>query len=320
MDIAQILEPIRQELALVEARLRQPARPEHAAVTQAVERLLSGGGKRIRPALALLAGRLYSADPDKVITLAAAVEMLHTATLVHDDLIDGARLRRGVPTINAEWTPIMTVLTGDYLFARAAYLAAQTDNVRVMSIFAQTLMTICAGELDQQLSKASRSRQDYDDRIYAKTAALLEAATRSAGVLAGAPEEHIQALSDYGRCVGLAFQIVDDVLDLVGDETTLGKPVGHDLAHGLVTLPTLLYLERPAPDDAVEAVLSGTARDPQAVARAVAAIQRSGAIEAALAEARDLVQRSQATLASLPDGPARASLHALAEFVIRRSV
>lgn len=318
MDITRILEPIRDDLALVEIKLRQPMPQEHPVLTAAVEHLLSSGGKRIRPALALLAARFYPTHPEKITALAAAVEMLHTATLVHDDLIDKALFRRGVPTLNSEWTPSMTVLTGDYLFARAAYLASQTDHIGVMHIFSQTLMTICTGELKQQFEKTSLDAQNYYERIYAKTAALLKAATEGAGVLAGAPQEHVQALSDYGHFVGMAFQIIDDVLDFTSDEATLGKPVGSDLAQGLVTLPTLYYLKRHPSANTVSAVLDGTACEPHAIAHAVEAIRQSGAIDQALAEAQAFIARSQEALTPLPDGAARDSLAALAEFVVRR--
>jgi geranylgeranyl pyrophosphate synthase len=319
LNITQILEPIQDQLALVEDKMRQPLPHEYKVMTVVIEQLLASGGKRIRPALALLACRLYPVDPAKSITLAASVEMLHTATLVHDDLIDNALFRRNMPTLNATWTSGMTVLAGDYLFARAAYLAALTDNVRVMNIFSRTLMTICTGELRQQIAKSAQSREEYYERIYAKTAALLMAATEAAGVLAEIPEEHIQALSDYGHYVGMAFQIVDDILDFVSDEATLGKPVGSDLAQGLITLPTLCYLEHHPECNHVKQVLEGT-HNPDTVKQAVQAIKQSGAIDAAMAEARAFVQRSHTALESLPNVAAIQSLHDLADYVVQRKL
>ncbi len=322
MNLVQIFEPIQQELALVEARLHQPPPREYHVLTTAIEHLLSSGGKRIRPALVLLVCKLYNECTAKSIALAAAVEMLHTATLVHDDLIDGALFRRGIPTINAAWSPGMTVLTGDYMFARAADLAAETANTRLIHLFSQTLMTICAGELKQQFDKAdsNHNRQGYYERIHAKTAALLVCATAGAGILAGAPEEQLDALNDYGYNLGMAFQIVDDVLDISGDEALLGKPVGSDLLQGLATLPVLWYLENHPADNAVSAALTGGARDPQTIARAVQAIRQSGAVEAALAEARTFAQRSRQALEKLPAGIPRQSLHALAEYVVQRKL
>jgi geranylgeranyl pyrophosphate synthase len=239
---------IKDDLQRVETRLHDvPLRfdVDLRLVTEAIGHLLDAGGKRIRPALTLLTGRLYPCEADKIISMAAAVEMLHTATLVHDDVVDGSLLRRGSPTLNAHWSPGATILTGDYLFARAADLAAQTDNVRVMQIFARTLMTIASGELRQLFGDATRrqTREDYFKRIYAKTASMFELATEAAGVLIGAAEDENLALRQYGHDLGIAFQIMDDVLDFIGDESPLGKPVASDLRQGIVTLPVIDYLE-----------------------------------------------------------------------------
>ena len=185
---------------------------------------------------------------EKVAALAAAVETLHTATLVHDDLIDNALLRRGNPTLNAMWTSAATVLTGDYLFARAAAFAAETESVRVISIFAQTLMTICSGELNQIFGSdggqpTATAREYYYQRIYSKTASLFAASAEAGALLGEAPQTEAQALRDYGHNLGMAFQIVDDVLDFAGSEGDLGKPIGSDLRQGIITLPTIHFLE-----------------------------------------------------------------------------
>jgi geranylgeranyl pyrophosphate synthase len=232
---AGIFDSIKDVLSRVEARLREKPRLEYDVLSIAIEHLLSSGGKRIRPALVIFSSRLYSpAVTPEAVSLAAAVEMLHTASLVHDDLIDGSLLRRGIPTLNAEWTPGATILTGDYIFAHAADLAAQAGSLRVMRLFAETLMIICSGELKQQFSDLDTRarREDYFARIYAKTASLISLSTEAAGVLAGASEEQVTALREYGYNLGMAFQVVDDVLDFVGDESRLGKPVGIDLRQG----------------------------------------------------------------------------------------
>ena len=195
MNTIPLFEPLEAELEQVERKLREPAHPEYPQLTAVLSSLLDSGGKRLRPALALLAGRFYSTDMDKLVPLAASVEMLHTATLVHDDLIDGALMRRGQTTVNAQWSTGATVLTGDYLFARAAAFAAETGDVRVMAIFANTLMTICSGELRQIFDRhnvphlvTEQAWEDaldqYDRRIHAKTASLFAAATESASVAA----------------------------------------------------------------------------------------------------------------------------------------
>jgi geranylgeranyl pyrophosphate synthase len=318
---SEIFDSIRDDLARVEVKLREYPRLEYEVLTAATEHLLSSGGKRIRPALAILSSRLYSSEvTEQVISLAAAVEMLHTASLVHDDLIDGALLRRGIPTLNAAWTPGATILTGDYLFARAADLAAQAGDLRVMRIFADTLMTICAGELKQQFSdlEMRAKREDYYARIYAKTASLISLATEAAGVLARAPEEQVSALREYGHNLGLAFQIVDDVLDFIGDEERMGKPVGSDLRQGLVTLPTLCYLEQHPGDELMLRILRHERSGDQDIQQAVNTIRASGAIETALDEARGFARRSVSALAQLPDGLPRQSMQGLTDFVVQR--
>ncbi len=208
-------------------------------------------------------------------------------------------LRRGNPTLNASWSPGTTVLAGDYFFARAAALAAEASHVRVMTIFANTLMAICSGELRQifdrrdvpsidgkQAWKAALGR--YDQRIEAKTASLFAAATEAAAVLSGAPEPEIAALRDYGRLLGMGFQIVDDVLDFQGDPTELGKPVAGDLREGIVTLPALYYLRDHPEDSRVAMVVRGTDANERLVGDVVAAIQESGAISQALDRAGDV--------------------------------
>ena len=317
----EIFESIRDDLARVEQKLREKPKLEYEVLSVAIEHLLASGGKRIRPALAILASRLYSAaiEPE-AIALAAAVEMLHTASLVHDDLIDGSLLRRGTPTLNAEWTPGATILTGDYLFARAADLAAQAGNLRVMRLFADTLMVICTGELKQQFSdlQTRARRDDYYARIYAKTASLLTLATEAAGMLRNAPQEQVAALREYGYNLGMAFQVVDDVLDFVGDQTHLGKPVASDLRQGLITLPTLCYLEQHPGDPLIVRLLQNGRGSDEDIRQAVSAIRDSGAIDCALAEARDFTRRSLQALERLPAGPPRQAMNDLTDFVVQR--
>jgi geranylgeranyl pyrophosphate synthase len=323
-----LFEPLAAELERVERKMREPAHPEYPQLTAVLSSLLDSGGKRLRPALALLAGRFYPTDTEKVVSLAASVEMLHTATLVHDDLIDGALLRRGKSTVNARWSAGATVLTGDYLFARAAAFAAETGNVRVMSIFANTLMTICSGELRQIFDRhhvpqivtdqAWEEALDlYDKRIHAKTASLFAAATEAASVLGSAPEAEQDALRAYGQLLGTGFQIVDDVLDFQGDQKVLGKPVASDLREGIVTLPVLYFL-REHPDDERVAAVVRDGGDEELVREVVAAIREAGAVDQALDRARCFVAQSQVALSSLPEGKTRDALHALADYTISR--
>lgn len=321
MKTIALFDPIREDLERVKRKMRQAAQTEHERLTEALQHLLSSEGKYIRPALVILASRFHPADEDKVLALAAAVELLHTATLVHDDLIDGSLLRRGLPTLNATWNPGATILTGDYLFSRAASLAAETQNVRVVVIFSQTLTLICGGELRQLFSGQSRppTMDDYYRRISSKTAALFATSTEAGAVLSGAPEDQVQALRDYGHNLGMAFQIIDDVLDFAGDEEQMGKPVASDLRQGIVTLPALYFLSGGNNSGVVVQVLNGTRRDEPAVRAAVDAIRASGALEAAIAEARRFSRRGQEALKVLPDNPHRQILFELADFVVERN-
>lgn len=321
MITVSVFDPIREGLTWVEAKLQEAGPNEGRALRLARERLLNSGGKRLRPALVMLSGGMLGADVEPTVALAAAVEMLHTATLVHDDLIDGASLRRGTPTLNAKWSTVAAVLAGDYLFARAAALAAETGSVRLMSEFASTLMTMVSGELHQQLKDAGRpNRDDYFERIYAKTASLFELATGAAALISDADQATVAEMARFGREVGTAFQIVDDVLDIAGDPDRVGKPLGSDLRQGLATLPTLYYLER-YPDDAdVTSLLNGHAGDAERVSRAVAAIRNSGAINDALAEAGTFIERAREILQGMPDVQERHALAALADYFMQREL
>jgi len=321
MALLPFLEPIHEELGLVEAKLRAVSDNAYPPLAVAIHTLLDSGGKRLRPALAILSAKFHPPpNPDAVIAVAAAVEMLHMATLVHDDLIDGALMRRGRPTLNACWDQGSTVLAGDYMFAQAAALAAETGNPRVISLFARTLMTICDGELRQLFDQLDweQPKEEYYRRIFSKTASLFTASTESGAVLSGAPETEVQALRDYGRYVGIAFQIVDDILDFVGDASVMGKPTGSDLRQGTLTLPVFYFLQR-YPDQAqrMRALLEGP--DIQdGVAQVVQMIRHSSAIEAAREEARDFISRAKSVLRNLPAVPTRQALYELADFVIER--
>lgn len=318
--ITRIRALLREQLGEVEARLLNLPDLQPDTLREAVVMIVGSGGKRIRPMMVLLAaGMLGRADRNKAIDLASAVEMLQTATLVHDDLIDGSLVRRGAATLNAVWTPAATVLTGDYLFAYASNLASRVDNVRVMSIFSETLGTIVGGELRQMFGEwgLRATRDDYFRRIYAKTASLYVLATTTAGVISNSSEAEINALLDYGRDFGIAFQIVDDVLDFTGEQATVGKPVGSDLRRGMITLPTIAYAERHADDPLLACAMRGECTSKQ-YDQLVANIRASDAIDAALAEARSITENAKRALGVFPDGEHRALLTQLADYNVGR--
>ncbi len=317
LPIGEILAPVREGLAAVEARLREVVAGQHAALTVATERLLAAGGKRIRPGIVLLVAGIFSADPARAIALAAGVEMLHTATLVHDDLIDGSPLRRGIPTLNADWPPAATVLTGDYLFARAAGLVAQTEDSHIQYLFARTLMTIVNGEIGQQFSCHSQvGRAAYYERIFAKTGALFVLSAEAAAWLGQADEAGLEALRAFGREVGMAYQVVDDILDFTPEQT--GKPGGYDLRQGLVTLPAICYGEAHPDDPRLADLLRGNGTPVEDIAGLVATVRASGALDAAAREARHLAARGRQALERLPGSAYVDALAALCDYIVDR--
>jgi geranylgeranyl pyrophosphate synthase len=316
LSINHILAPIQDELQQVEARLREAVRIEYAPLANVFEMLIGSGGKRIRPALSILATKFHPTNPDYVFTLAISTELVHAATLIHDDLIDKSAVRRGSPTINSRWSGTATVLAGDFLLARAADIAASIENFRVMRIFARTLMTICEGEIRQDFARAQwpPNRGEYYRHIESKTASLFIAATEGGAILSDAPEAEIAALRSYGRNLGMAFQMVDDILDFTANENELGKPVGSDLRQGTFTLPVFYYLEQDARAKTIGDFMSAD------LDQLIDAIRHSSAIAAAKAEAQRAAQIARDALAIFPDNVYRRALFDLVNYVIERTL
>ena len=311
---------VRPQMMVVEAKLRHLPDIQPPALREAVQHIVASGGKRIRPVISLLiAGMMGQNDNPRAVDLASAVEMLHTATLVHDDLIDGSLVRRGAATLNAAWTPAATVLTGDYLFSVAAGLASRTNSVRVMSIFSDTLGVIVGGELQQQFTDFAlrATRDDYYRRIYNKTASMFVLAGTATGVICGASDAQYTALNDYGRDLGVAFQVMDDVLDFAGEQASVGKPVGSDLRRGLITLPVICYIEKHG-SAGLECALKGEC-DPQTYDRIIAQIRESDAIDYALNEAEGIAQNARQALMLFPDNTYRAALLDLVDYTLQRN-
>nr|WP_290667214.1 polyprenyl synthetase family protein [Ardenticatena sp.] len=317
-----IFTPIEPDLRAVLEKMRSAANIQLELLDEALAHVVASGGKLVRPSLAILVSRIYGAEYEKMISLAASLEMLHTATLVHDDMIDAAAKRRGNPTLHTLLNPASAVLLGDYLFAQAAAWATETDNVRVVRIFAQTLMTIVNGELRQMWAKWdwNRAIEDYFNRIHGKTAALFSASCETAAALCHTPAPVTTALREYGRLIGLAFQIVDDVLDYAGDEEKMGKPVGSDLRSGNITLPLIYYARHNPNDPLLATILDGKRPSRDEVSTIVAAVVESDAIERSLAEADRLVDEALTHLEIVPDCPERTMLAELARYIVRRRV
>ncbi len=322
LSLKQILEPVAADIAQIDSLLRSTISIGNPFISQMVEAIIAAGGKRLRPAILFMAARFYSYNREYLVPMSAAIELLHTASLVHDDTIDQALIRRGLPTLNSLIDPGTTVLVGDYIFAKSAVLSTMGGKQRATRIFADTLVTITEGEIEQKLSThhVTRSVEQYYKRIYAKTAVLFAAAAEIGAVLSEAPEEQVQSLCRYGRQVGMAFQVLDDILDLRATSEQLGKPTGGDLRQGTVTLPTMFYLEHADEEgrEAVRRVIENEDRSDALVERAISLINESGAIERAGDEAKRFVAEAKAALTNLPDAPIKQSLLDLADFAVRR--
>ncbi len=335
VNISTIFQPVQDGLKLAEKKMKAVDSTLFAPLSNALIDLIGSGGKRVRPALALLCSELNGPlkDPhiyQSSLAVAASVEMLHTASLVHDDVIDGALLRRGSPTLNAQWSGGSTVLAGNYMFGRAASLSAETGNMQIINIFTDTLNIMVRGELNQIHDRFNfgQPRDNYYQRIYAKTASLFCAATEPAAILAGFAPPAVAELRDFGYNLGMAFQIVDDILDFSGDEKTLGKPAGSDLRQGTLTVPFFYFLQRqPNPDKLIAQLkekqeLSYRQGEEvwfDTVDQLVEDIRKDDGIESARQEAYDFLKRAQDNLISLPDSVYRQSLIDLGTFVVQRT-
>jgi octaprenyl-diphosphate synthase len=317
----EIFDLLRDDLAAIELELGRDAASGVSTITEIAEYLRAGGGKRIRPSLLLLAAHMLGYSGPAAIRLGTVVEMVHTATLVHDDIIDGADLRRGRPSPNTTWGNEKCVLAGDWLYMQAFRVALEEKNLRVLDLLIGLTQQMVEGELlqIQKLGKAV-SEAEYYDLIFRKTACLFAVSMRLGAVLAEATEEQETALAAYGREVGLAFQIVDDVLDLTATEEVLGKPVASDLREGKATLSVIHSMDH------------GTARDRQAIQRVLddrsfdrvsreeiqQILARNGSVEYAMAVAERHAEESRKALATLPDSEFKRALLWVPDFVVAR--
>jgi len=318
MSLNDIYEPIQDDLDKVEQSLEAVADVDFPLLAKLLEYVLKNGGKRIRPSLTLLCGKFYRCDLTLLVPMATAAELLHTATLVHDDIVDNSAIRRGKPSVSLAWGENRALLLGDYLFSKAGSLAASTGNLRAIKVFSQALMVISGGELKQtgEIFDLKQARDHYYKWISAKTACLFSTAAEAGAILSQSPEYVIETVREYGHNFGMAFQIVDDVLDFIGEEAEVGKPVGSDLGEGIVTLPSILYAESHPEDNLIERVVEN--KDTESVALAVEEIRNSTAIDECLAIASDFSSRACRAMEKLPDNSFRQALLDLAVYIIQR--
>lgn len=285
--------------------------------------LFAAGGKRIRPALVLLAAKCGRYDLQKLTPAAIAVELTHAATLVHDDVIDRAQVRRGRPTVAAQLGDEPAIVVGDFYFAKAYEQASFTESPEVVAILARAVMDICAGEVRQQAIRHHYDTgvDEYMSRIEAKTATLLSACCDIGALLAGIEGDRRSALRAYGRFLGLAFQIADDVLDYEGSEDEIGKPIGHDIVEGFATLPLMLAMEDAAIAGELNRLLHADQQPSAAEAREVVDLVRaSKGPERALERARELALEARKQLESLGAGDAPGALAGLTNYVVSRKL
>lgn len=318
----QIPSHVQAEIDLVERNMLLQAEDFHSDLKDTLKALISSGGKRIRPLIIILISKMLNSNSKQIINLATAIELLHTATLVHDDLIDGSLLRRGVPTLNSKWSPAATVLTGDFLFSCSATIASRSENFEVIELFSKTLTVIVNGEINQLFSShCNTSKEDYYQRIYAKTASLFETSAKCAAILSNPPKEDIERLRKFGYALGMAFQIIDDILDYTGDQLKVGKPVGGDLRQGLITLPMLYYILENPTDRAVLRILDGKCiTDEDEIDRIVRAVAKGPAIEKAIEEARTYVVQAKECLQPFNDCHEKELLLNLTSYTIERNL
>jgi geranylgeranyl pyrophosphate synthase len=320
LELNAIYEPIKGDLTKVNDKLRSISKIDYSWLSEQLSYVVKSSGKGIRPALTLLTGKFYNYNLGYLLPMATAVELMHTATLVHDDTIDKSVVRRGKPTIYNIWGEETAVLLGDYLFAKAGESVSDTQNPRVIKLFSQTLANISSGELSQ-LRDAFRLEQtlpDYFRRISSKTASLFSLATESGAILSEAPGNSVECLKEYGYNLGIAFQIVDDILDFTSTKEELGKPVGSDLAQGTLTLPAMLLLEHHPDDNPVKRLFENQDNKQKNIERAIELIRNSSIAQECYQVASEYCAKARHNLELLPENTSRQALTLLAEYIIRR--
>ncbi len=310
---------VRARLEEVEAALEKAVRADSDLLARTAPYLLAAGGKRIRPMLVLLAGHFGDPSDPRLIPGAVAIELVHAATLYHDDVIDEAESRHGVPSVNARWSNTVAILTGDYLFALASEISSDLGT-DVIALLARTIATLCDGQIREveASGRLDQTREAYLETIRRKTGALIATSCRLGGMLSGAPDEHLGVLESFGGSLGLAFQLSDDIMDVTESASVLGKDPGVDMKEGVYTLPVLVALESGPDRGELASLLSDGPPEGDRLARALEIVRRPQTLAEARSTVRAEVDRAQALAASLPAGPARSALVQLAEFLAAR--
>ncbi|TGE37589.1 heptaprenyl diphosphate synthase [Desulfosporosinus fructosivorans] len=308
---------INSDLQRVEKELTKFVETDYPILQDSAVHLLAAGGKRLRPAFTLLAGKFYGYSLEKLIPVAMALELIHMSSLVHDDVVDASMTRRGRPTVKANWGNIVSVQTGDYLLAKSLMLISKIDHPEVARILAEISVEMCQGEIQQIKCSfdVEQNIKQYYYRIKRKTALLISACCRLGAIVSGAPRRQVWALGAYGHSLGMAFQIVDDVLDLTAKAAEFGKPVGGDLRQGIMTLPMILALKSSTNPAHLKTLLRKVDKTDEEVLETIGLINNTGAIDEAMHLVDLYVLKAKRHLQDLPQVPTRKALEELAEFI-----
>ena len=322
-DLSQIFEPIRADLVKVDEEFARHVQSKVALIPQIGQYIRTSGGKRIRPAVLLMASRLAGYTGDRSILYAAVVEFIHTATLVHDDIIDDADLRRGRLAVHSRWGNDITVLLGDYLYIKSMAMALTHDELEIIRTLCDVTLHMIEGEL-YQLTKngdASITEEEHFDIMRRKTAYLFGGCAQIGGMLAKLPDERAQALKDYGFNLGMAFQLVDDLLDFTGDAEAVGKPIASDLREGKVTLP-LIHLQAHdnsgAGSQIIRDIIAARNATPEQWHELQRCLKEHASIDYAYRRAMDFAERAKKPLYAFPPSAERDALLALPDYVLSR--
>ena len=310
------------QVAEVEKFLRARLASDQSLLHSVCEYAFEAGGKRLRPCLTLVSGAMFGASLESLLPAAAAVEMIHTATLLHDDIMDASPMRRGRTTVTRRWDPVTAVYTGDYILSRAFTLLSEYGRADILTTFSGVTSRLCAGEILQARNRRNLSItvEEYLEIIDCKTAHFLACCCRVGGMAGDAPAEALSALSAYGTQIGLVFQITDDLLDYLGDTRKTGKDVGADFREGKYTLPVIMALRSGGPEAGrLRELLASDDMSETAFREAREAVIASGAAERAAAFAAECTEAAKAALEALPSGPDREALRYFAEWIARRS-
>ncbi len=321
--LSHLFTGIQPDLDQVDITFEERATSGLEILNSASMHALGSPGKRLRTALTLLSGKMKTYRFDKLLPLSVAFEMVHLATLIHDDIVDNAKTRRGNPTVNALWGDNIAILLGDYYFAKTAGLIADINDNRIDHLFSDTVATVCEGTILEIMTagRIDLTLETYFEKISHKTACLIAACCKGGAIVSQASDEEITLLNEYGQNLGIAFQIIDDVLDYTQDQSTIGKPAGNDLRQGMVTLP-LIYALQEQPHNGryqqVHGLINGSSHKDEDILSVVKWVTQSQGIEQAMADAHTYGNKARAALYHFPPSPGRDVLDELINFVVSR--